>query len=553
MSSTPAKRPIGELLKDRGYISDEHISYALQQQKITRERIGELLDRLGFVTKFDLLTALAEQHGVPYIDLDEILPDEKILTMFNKNILLNNSFLPLNIYAQTIDVAVEDPSDPKLAPLIRRQTGLDPVFYLADGKKIINAVNQFYYFFENPVEKTVEKEINILSADSEGVRGMDSLIKHILHMAVKMRATDIHIQPMQKSITISFRIDSVMHSIMSLPVALNRFVSSIKLKADMDIAEQRLPQDGRFSMNVLNNAYDFRVSTIVSQHGEDMVLRILPKEGTKKGIKELGFYDEHIRLIEQLFNEPSGIILITGPTGSGKSTTLYAGISKINLIKKNVITVEDPVEYHIPLLRQTQVNLKAGYSFSSAIRHFLRHDPDVILVGEIRDQDTAATAVTASNTGHLVLSTLHTNTAVGAVSRLRDLGVRPFLIADTLLAVVSQRLVRRICNGCKDMYQPSEEETAYLRDPSITELFKGRGCDLCGGTGYQGRTLVYELFLVNDEIATMIDTNADMSLIARKARETGSVDIFDVTLAKVKQGITTTEEAMRVLGHTRQT
>jgi len=319
----------------------------------------------------------------------------------------------------------------------------------------------------------------------------------------------------------------------------------------MDIAEQRLPQDGRFSMTLLNNAYEFRVSTIVSPHGEDMVIRILPKEGAQKSVKELGFFEEHIQVLEQLFNEPSGIILLTGPTGSGKSTTLYAGIGQIDLINKNVITVEDPIEYNIPLLHQTQVNKKAGYNFSDAVRYFLRHDPDIILVGEVRDEDTATTAVTAATTGHLVLSTLHTNNAISAVSRLKDLGVRPFLIADSLLGVVSQRLVRKVCNTCKEYYEPSDKEKEYLKEPDLKELFRGKGCDRCSNTGYLGRTLVYEMFIVNEEISTMIDLNADMSSLAKKAKESGSIDMFDVTVSKVKQGITTVEEAVRVMGHIR--
>lgn len=539
------------LLKDKNLLTDEQVSFARQIQRVTKESMGELLERLGFVTRYDLLINIAELNNVPYLDLDEVMPDDKVLAMFNKNILLNNTFLPLNIYEQTIDVAAENPSDPKISQLISSQTGLSPVFYLSDRKKIINSVHQFYYFLENPVEKTIETEINILSNDTERVRGMEGLINHVLHLAVKMRATDVHIQPLSNSTNIAFRIDSVIRPIISLPKFLNRVVSSIKMKAEMDIAEQRLPQDGRFSMTLLNNAYDFRVSTIVSPHGEDMVIRILPKEGTQKGIRELGFFDEHIQILDQLFNEPSGIVLLTGPTGSGKSTTLYAGIGQIELINKNVITVEDPIEYNIPLLHQTQVNQKAGYNFSNAIRYFLRHDPDILLVGEIRDEDTATTAVTAATTGHLVLSTLHTNNAIGAVSRLKDLGVRPFLIADSLLGVVSQRLVRKICNTCKEYYKPTEKEKKYLKDPDIKELFRGKGCEVCNNTGYLGRTLVYEMFIVNEEISTLIDMDADMSTLSKKAKDAGSVDMFEVTASKVKQGITTVEEAVRVMGHIR--
>jgi type II secretory ATPase GspE/PulE/Tfp pilus assembly ATPase PilB-like protein len=266
----------------------------------------------------------------------------------------------------------------------------------------------------------------------------------------------------------------------------------------------------------------------------------------------LGFYPDHISMVEKMFNEPFGIILLTGPTGSGKSTTLYAGIRRLNLLEKNVITVEDPIEYDIPLIRQTQVNIKAGYDFANAIRYFLRHDPDVMLVGEIRDADTAATAVTASTTGHLVLSTLHSNSAIGAIPRLRDLGIRPFLIADSLIGVVSQRLVRKICNACKTAYRPNQWEQNYLQSADLEKLYRGKGCEVCGGSGYFGRTLVYELLAVDQKLSRYIDQDVEMSTIEKIAADNGYVHIFDVTARKVKEGVTTVHEAVRVLGNIRQ-
>ena len=344
MTDESPKKKLGELLKDKGLITDEHISFTLQLQKITKEKIGELLVGLGLLTEYDITTTLAEEHGFPFLDLDEIFPDEKILALFNKNFCLSNGFLPVHIYEQTVDIAAENPADPKLEQLISRQTGLSPMFYMSEKKKIINAINNFYYFLENPVEKSVQSEINILSNDLDKVRGMDNLIKHILHLAVKMRGTDIHIRPMKQTINIALRVDGVMNSVMSIPISLSRLVSSIKMKADMDIAEQRLPQDGRFSTTILSKAYDLRVSTIVSPHGEDMAIRILPVESPIMGMRQLGFFNEHVQILERMFNEPFGIILLTGPTGSGKSTTLYAGIRKLNLLKKNVLTVISPID-----------------------------------------------------------------------------------------------------------------------------------------------------------------------------------------------------------------
>jgi general secretion pathway protein E/type IV pilus assembly protein PilB len=323
------------------------------------------------------------------------------------------------------------------------------------------------------------------------------------------------------------------------------------MKAEIDIAEQRLPQDGRFSEKILSNDYDFRVSTIVTEFGENVVIRILPLSTSVMGLSQLGFYDEDVKLAEEIFKEPSGIVLLTGPTGSGKSTTLFAGIRCLDLMKQNVVTVENPIEYRIPLLRQTQVNEKAGYTFSNAIRYFLRHDPDVILVGEIRDHETAETAVSASTTGHLVLSTLHTNSAIGSISRLKDLGVNSFLIADSLLGIVSQRLIRRICPNCKESYSPTLEEKTYLGESSIETLYRGKGCDVCAGTGYLGRTLVYEILKVDQGLAMLIDNNKPLDIIVKYALDQGFVSIFNVCSRKVKEGITTVEECKRVLGKMR--
>jgi type II secretory ATPase GspE/PulE/Tfp pilus assembly ATPase PilB-like protein len=553
MNHHPPYKRIGELLKDRGLINEDHIKYALQVQKITGDKLGETLEKLGFVTESDTVKALAEQSQISYLDVDTVPVDSEILKKFNKQLCLNNLFLPFQKVDGHIKVAAYNIQDEKLGPLISKKTGLVPQIFIAERTRIINAINKFFYFLENPVEKQIETELSLLSQDTEMARGTDRLIGLLLHLAVKQRTTDLHIQPMKESINISFRIDGVMTPIISLPPALSRIISSLKMKADMDIAEQRLPQDGRFSATILNNPYDFRASTTVSPHGQNMVLRILPMQTTCMGMEQLGFFEEDIRILDKMFCEPYGIILLTGPTGSGKSTTLYAGIRRLNLMEKNVMTVEEPIEYEIPLLRQTQVNEKAGYTFANAIRFFLRHDPDVMLVGEIRDKETAAAAITASTTGHLVLSTLHTNTAGGVIPRLKDLGIQPFLIADSLIGVVSQRLVRKICANCRISYQPSDQEKAYLKQPDINELFKGEGCQICGGTGYYGRTLVYEMLTIDQPLAGLIGQDADMCLIEEKYKNNGFVDIFAITIAKVIQGITTAEEAGRVLGQIRQT
>ena len=547
------KKPIGELLKDKGIISHSHIEFALQFQKVSRDKLGEILEQLGFVTDHDVVLCLSEQEGFPYIDLVQVMPQIEILKLFNKNMCLTNLFLPMRVKDKTIEVAFYRTWDMKIVQIITRQTGRNVKLFIAERRQIINAINTYFYFVEHPVEKLIEKEIQLITQDTEFVRDMDNLINYIFHLAVKMRTTDIHIRPIRETLNIAFRIDGVMTSIISLPRSLNRIITTLKMKSEMDIAEQRLPQDGRFSATILDNAYDFRVSTTVSPLGENMVLRVLPTESALMSLEQLGFFKKHIKKVHQMFNEPYGIILITGPTGSGKSTTLYAGIRSLNLLEKNVVTVEDPVEYEIPMLRQTQVNNKAGYTFANAIRYFLRHDPDVILLGEIRDAETATTAVTAATTGHLVLSTLHTNTSIGAIPRLNDLKVPPFLIADSLIGVISQRLVRKICKNCKVAYKPRQWEKDYLQNSSIDRLYRGKGCELCNNTGYLGRTLIYEILVVNNQIAALINRSVDLTMIDTKARETGFIDIFDVMFAKIKAGISTTEESIRVLGRVRKT
>ncbi len=550
MDGQVKRKPIGVILQEKGLINETHIKFALQEQKISNEKLGDILERLGFITQFDIASTLSEQENMPYMDIDRVVPQERVLKLFNKTLCLKNLFLPIEIKDKNLVIAVADIDYQNLAQLVTRQTGLQPHFFLAERRKIINAINSYYYFLDNPVETLLQKEVNILAQDRDLARGFDSFIQLLLQYAIKMRTTDIHIRPMEKSVNIAFRIDGVMMSVLSLPVSLYRLISALKMKSEIDIAEQRLPQDGRFSETVLNNDYDFRVSTIICPFGENLVMRVLPKQSSVMGMRQLGFFDNDVKRVETMFNDPFGIILLTGPTGSGKSTTLYAGIRSLDLLQKNVLTVENPIEYNVPLLRQTQVNEKAGYTFSSAMRYFLRHDPDVILVGEIRDKETAATAISASTTGHLVLSTLHTNSALGAIPRLKDLGIHSFLIADSLLGVVSQRLIRKICPACKEEYSPGEEEILYLGDKNIHTLYRGKGCELCNGYGYFGRTLIYEILSINAEIKRLIDKEADQEQIMKHAVATGFTDIFQTCVRKVKDGTTTIDEARRILGST---
>ncbi|MBF0186809.1 MAG: type II/IV secretion system protein [Magnetococcales bacterium] len=544
------KKPIGVLLQDKGLINDGHIQLALQDQKVTSEKLGEILERLGFVSQYDVATTIADQDKRPYMDVDQVAPDETTLRLFNMTMCLNGNFLPVRREGdgELLVVSASDDVD-SLERLVNQRTGLRAKIVQGERGKIQNSVQYYYYFLENPVEKLIEQEIRLLGADADGVRSMDTFISHLFQLAVKNRASDVHIRPMDLTISVAFRVDGVMRSMFSLPLSFKRLITTLKMRADMDIAEQRLPQDGSFSEVILNNNYDFRVSTTVCPFGENVVIRLLPAKGDFMGLQQLGFFEEDIKRLKQIFNEPFGIVLLTGPTGSGKTTTLYAAVRTLDLTRKHVLTVENPIEYRIPLIRQTQINDRAGYTFSSAIRFFLRHDPDVILVGEIRDGETAHTAVSASETGHLVLSTLHTNTAVGAIPRLRSLDIPSFMLSDTLAGVVSQRLVRRICPTCKEAYRPSPAELKYLGDETIEALYRGKGCEACHGTGHLGRTLIYEILRPNREIRAQIARDEQMDVILKTAKRTGFRDVFASAVAKVKNGDVSVAEVVRVLGY----
>jgi general secretion pathway protein E/type IV pilus assembly protein PilB len=433
--------------------------------------------------------------------------------------------------------------------VITRQTGLQPDIRIVERTRLVNAVHNHYYFLEHPVESLIEKEVRVLRNDPDGVRPVDRLLEHIYHLAVKYRASDIHLRPMEGSVNVALRVDGVLRSMFSLPASLKRIISSVKMHANMDIAEQRLPQDGSFTETILNNDYYFRASTTVCPFGENMVLRVLPLQGAFMGMDQLGFLEEDVARVRAMFNEPFGIVLLTGPTGSGKTSTLYAALLTMDMLGKNIMTVENPIEYRFPLLRQTEVNTKAGYGFADAIRYFLRHDPDVMLVGEIRDRETAETAFSASETGHMVLSTLHTNSAFGAIPRLRALGIPSFVLADSLVGVVSQRLVRRICPACTEAYEAPPEELAYLGLEGPETLHRGRGCEVCGGSGYAGRTLIYEILNFERELAHLLRAEAEQTRLEAVAARAGFKTMFSVARAKVLQGVTSVAEVQRVLGH----
>ncbi len=544
---------LGELLKQKGLISDKHIKYALAVQRVTHEKIGEVLTRTGIISEYDLIKVLADQLNLEYIDLQKINVDMNVLKFFNRNFCLNNKVLPLYKEDGKIVVATYDVPDFEAERNIKYITKLPVKFVMAEQSKVIDGIYNYFYFLENPIETLIQREINLLMGDSSRTLSLDNLINYIIILAIKKRATDIHLRPMEMGIEVSFRIDGILNTISFLPKELYRVITAIKLKAGMDISEQRVPQDGRWSVKILEKNYDIRVSSVVTPNGENLVLRLLSQERVTFSLENLGFFPEDIELLKNVFNEPHGIVLLTGPTGSGKSTTLVAGLNTLDLLDKNVLTIENPIEYIVPLARQTQVNEAAGYDFSNAVKYFLRHDPDIILIGEIRDKTTAETAISAANTGHLVLSTLHSNTAIGAIPRLKNFGIDDLAISETLICVVSQRLVRTICPFCKESYSPTEEEKEFLSKfkKDVKVLYKGKGCEQCEYRGYMGRTVIYEIFVVDSEIRKMIERGDKIFAIEERAKEKGFVPILENGLRKAIEGITSLSEIYRVIGRLR--
>ncbi|WP_461210033.1 GspE/PulE family protein [Desulfocurvus sp. DL9XJH121] len=541
---------IGDLLRDKGYIGDEHIRYALQVQRVTKEKLGQVLTRTGLVSEYDLVFTVAQQLELEYVQLDSITPDYQLLKRFNRNACLAQRVFPFEQKDNAVVCCISDIPDPKTEQMIVRATGLRPEFVMAEETRVISAIYNYFYFLDNPVEKLMQREVGIIAADTSRTVSPDTLINYILLLAVKQRATDVHLRPMARGISVAFRVDGVLSNVAFLPPQLSRLATSIKLQAGMDIAEQRLPQDGRWTANLLERRYDIRASSIVTPFGENIVLRLLSQERASFSFPALGFLEDDLKLLARIFDEPFGILLLTGPTGSGKSTTLVAGLSSLDLLGKNVITVENPIEYVVPLARQTQVNEGAGYDFSNAMRHFLRHDPDVILIGEMRDEETATTALTAATTGHLVLSTLHSNTAIGSIPRLQGLGMDTQMLSESLIGVVSQRLVRIICPHCKKAYAPSPEELKYL-GVQLDTVYKGEGCEACGHKGYIGRTLVYEILVVDRDVRQAMEKDIELTQLEDMVKRKGFRSMFDVGVIKVQKGMTTVEELQRVLGKTR--
>ena len=543
---------IGDLLKAKGLINDRQLRIALTHQRITGDLLGDAFIKLGFVSAKEMAQILAEQSGIEYIDLGEFPISDEALRTVSKDIAEKTGFIPLAVENGRLTIGVTNPSNILAVDTATRLTKQQPHVFMVDTSNFNDTMERSYFFLENPIQKRIDTVISEIRETAFASGSNVTLLTDLLMMdGIRKNATDIHITPTLDIVHVFYRIDGVLQYGHGLPKAAHNGVASrLKILSQLDIAEQRLPQDGSFTFTFLSKKYDVRISTVPSIYGENIVMRVLAGTGDLPRIERLGFDPENTKKIKNLFQKPYGIILITGPTGSGKTTTLYAALREVDLLERNVITVEDPVEYKVNFIKQTQVNEKAGYDFALASRNFMRQDPDVMLLGEIRDEETAKIAVRASITGHLVISTLHTNDAVTAIPRLMDLNVDRFLMSSSLLAVMAQRLVRRICFYCKKEYVLEEAEAAIFRSYGfeLPKAFRGAGCPRCNGTGYSGRTVIGEIMIVDDEIRELIYAAASINAIKETALRKGMRPLKEDAVRKAAEGVTTMEEVLRVAG-----
>jgi general secretion pathway protein E len=542
------RKRLGEMLIERRLITQEDLERALELQKDRGDKLGKTLVDLGFIAMRDVLAVLSEQLGVPLHAIDGppvMMPETEALSA---RFLRQFRCLPVTFEEQTIGLAMADPLDFETIAAVRNTTGLPVAPLLSGEQEIIDAIDR--WFGEKArAESENETDGGAASEDLEQLRDMASeapvirLVNAMIAQAVEKRASDIHIEPFEREFRVRYRIDGVLYSQEPPPRELKAaIISRVKLMAKLNIAERRLPQDGRIKIKSVGREVDLRVSTLPTLYGESVVMRLLDRSaGDFYDLKRLGFDQHMLSRMEYYTSLPHGILLVTGPTGSGKSTTLYSALKRINQTDKKIITIEDPVEYQMDGINQIHVNTQIGLTFAAGIRHIVRQDPDVIMIGEIRDRETADIAIRAALTGHFVYSTLHTNDAPSAISRLTDMGVENYLITSSLVSVLAQRLVRVICPQCK-----GPDGTRITPDGDNIRVFKGRGCEACFGSGYTGRMGIFELMELNEEIRSLIMANKDAASITMVARQNGMRNLREDGWLKVREGVTTADEVLRV-------
>lgn len=554
---------IGQILLTQTSLSESQLKEALEIQKEKGGKIGEILVQKKFLQPQEILIALSLQLGIPSIkDIDVAAIDIEWVKDLPITYARQFEVIPVSVAEQFITVAISDPFNLQCVDDLRVIFQKDVRAVLCESRIILDAINRVYERVRQDImpemeqpetdefQYDLEEPVDLLEA-SENDAPIIKFVNNLMFRAIKDKASDIHIEPYEKEMVVRLRIDGVLYDVARPPKGLHAGISSrIKLMGELDIAEKRLPQDGRIKIKIAGKDVDLRLSVIPTAHGERLVLRVLDKSSVRLDLPDLGFDAESIKVINQLIHKQHGIILVTGPTGSGKTTSLYAAISRINSIDRNIITVEDPIEYDLKGIGQIQANPKIGLTFASGLRAILRQDPDVIMVGEIRDKETAEIAIQASLTGHLVFATIHTNDAPGAVTRLVDMGVEPFLVSSSLLAVLAQRLMRKACPKCSELYTPTETELDNLGLEKDTfkgkKIVRSQGCHECGGTGYKGRMVVHELMVLDDDLRSLIMQRTDAAVLKKAAQSKGMITLRQNGIAKVLEGTTTAVELVAV-------
>ncbi|WP_303785736.1 GspE/PulE family protein [Azovibrio restrictus] len=538
------KKTLGQTLKESGLITEELLAYALSIAKTCGERLGDTLERLGFVTDQEIARAVALQHGLPYSDLSEPQGPEA-LRLVPFAFAQKHLVLPLDLKDGRLVLAAEDAANPQLAAMIARFVSNPLTFCFASRSRLVREIQRRY----TRAEHSVDDEIARIGQTALGGRDFpaERLAELVITSGIDAQASDIHVSSTPLATLVSLRVDGVLQLAHSLPAVVHtRLVSAVKVMAALDIADTNRAQDGRIAFSYLEERHDLRVSTMPGVNGENLVIRILAGRADLYSLDNIGYSPVQVQQIDRMTRRSHGAVLVTGPTGSGKTTTLYAMLRRINMLQRNVLTVEDPVEIRLPLARQMEVNEKAGITFASAIRAFLRQDPDVILVGEVRDKDTAHLTLRAAQTGHLVLSTVHTNDAIGVVVRLRDLECQDAVLSASLSGVVAQRLVRKLCPHCRQAVPLSSTQQAQYR-LEVAQVYQHVGCDRCRHTGYVGRVAVAEIIELDDELRSLIEHGALPTEIERLVRGRGVPSLLDAGMALVAEGVTDVAEIERVI------
>lgn len=548
------KKRLGEILIDALVITEDVLQKALILQKETGEKLGEVLVSKGFTTNEQIVNAIKQQLGIPLVNLDTINVRQDIIDIIPVSIAKKYEAIPIDIVNGFLLVAMSDPLNYFAIEDIRISTGYNVKTAISLRNSLLDNIEKYYgksraqeaaqNYNKNFSTRRIEIEEEIID---EVAAPIIKFLNTIIENAILYSASDIHIEPDEKEMRVRYRVDGVLREIMRTDInMISAVVSRVKIMANLNIAENRVPQDGRISFKIKQKDIDLRVSTVPTISGEKIVMRILDKSNFSMELQKIGLENEDLLKLARMLSNPYGIILVAGPTGSGKTSTLYSMLNVLNDVSKNIITIEDPVEYNLSGVNQMQVNTKIGFDFANGLRSILRQDPDIILVGEIRDEETAEISIRSALTGHMVLSTIHTNNAVGTISRLADMNIKPFLISSTLVGVIAQRLVRKICPSCSEEYISDEREAKILGLDKAVKLKRGKGCSLCNNTGYKGRIGVFEILEIDRDIKNLIDNNVSESEMERLAEQKGMNILRKSCIKKVLQGITTIDEMLRV-------